>query len=159
MGFPPIEGEFRRYQDTLINMYAEVALFAATDGLIGLGLEAFSAWRLGQVADVARDAAGIAYGRRYATYVGGYKDGKVVVGRSSNPEGCAEDDVARLLGSDADMTKAFGWRKNKITDKIEWTELPVCMRCQSKYQSFQFPRDVKAEPGGPWAEVVPNFVR
>ncbi len=101
-------------------------------------------------AEAARDAAGKALGRDHATYAGGYEDGKVVYGCSSNPIGCTEDDIARQLGSDAQMTKAFGWRRNPATGNVEWTEIPVCTRCQGKYSPSQFPSDVKAVPGGSW---------
>jgi hypothetical protein len=101
-------------------------------------------------ADAARDAAGRQLRRKHATYVAGHKDGKVVVGCSSNPDGCAEDDVARQLGPDAQITKAYGWRRNKDTENLEWTERPVCVKCQAKYRPDQFPEDVKADPEGKW---------
>ncbi|QTD50170.1 RHS repeat-associated core domain-containing protein [Sulfidibacter corallicola] len=101
-------------------------------------------------AEDARDEAGKRLKRKHATYVGGHKNGKVVSGCSRNPAGCAEDDVARQLGSDAKMTKAHGWRRNKTTGELEWAEIPVCKNCQRKYSPGQFPDDVKAEPGGAW---------
>jgi hypothetical protein len=101
-------------------------------------------------ADAARDAAGRQLRRKYGTYVAGHKDGKVVVGCSSNPDGCAEDDVTRQLGPDAQITKAYGWRRNKDTKEVEWTEIPVCVKCQEKYRPDQFPEDVKADPEGKW---------
>ncbi|RUR67693.1 RHS repeat protein [Variovorax guangxiensis] len=88
--------------------------------------------------------------RKHATYVGGTKNGQSVGGCSTNPTGCAEDDIARQLGSDATFTKAFGWRRNRETNELERTEIPVCCRCQLKYNPSQFPSDVKAEPGGAW---------
>ncbi len=150
MGFPNLEGEFRNYQETLINTYTEVLLFAATDGAFGMAARAMQAHRAAKAAEAARDAAGAAGYRNYATYSGGSKDGTVVVGRSRNPQGCAEDDIARQLGSDAQMTKAFGWRRSNKSGEVEWTEIPVCFSCQTKYQPFQFPKDVKAAPGGAW---------
>jgi uncharacterized Zn-binding protein involved in type VI secretion len=99
-----------------------------------------------------RDALGQKMGRKSATYTGGSKDGKVVAGRSGNPTGCAEDDVARQLGNDAQFTNAYGWRRSPETGKLEWTEIPVCKRCQGSYGRDQFPPDVKADPGGPWEQ-------
>jgi RHS repeat-associated protein len=101
-------------------------------------------------AEAARDALGQQLGRKSATYTGGVKDGRVAAGRSANPVGCAEDDVARQLGADAQFTKAMGWRRSPATGQREWVEIPVCTRCQGKYSPDQFPPDVKAEPGGPW---------
>ncbi|WP_418128700.1 RHS repeat-associated core domain-containing protein [Variovorax sp. 375MFSha3.1] len=88
--------------------------------------------------------------RKHATYVGGTKNGQSVGGCSTNPTGCAEDDIARQLGPDATFTKAFGWRRNRETNELERTEIPVCCRCQLKYNPSQFPSDVKADPGGAW---------
>jgi hypothetical protein len=151
MGLPNIEGEFRRYQDALIDIYKEAALLAATDGLIGIGLEALGALRLARAAELARDAAGLQNGRKFATYVGGYKDGEVVVGMSSKVRRmCGEDGVVEQLGQDASFTKAYGWRRDPATGLLEWAEIPVCYSCQAKYKPFQFPSDVKAEPGGAW---------
>lgn len=65
-------------------------------------------------------------GRKHATYVGGTNNGKIAVGCSSNPTGCGEDDVARQLGDDASFTKAYGWRRNRATNELEKTEIPVC---------------------------------
>ncbi len=104
----------------------------------------------GEAAEAARDAAGQQHGRRHATYVGGHKDGQVVAGCSGNPSGCAEDDVARQLGPDANMTKAKGWRRNPATGDVEWTEIPVCKNCQGKYSPSQFPPGTPADPGGAW---------
>ncbi|MEH6462290.1 hypothetical protein, partial [Chitinimonas sp. JJ19] len=103
-------------------------------------------------AEAARDAIADALKRKHATYAGGYKDGKVVSGCSSNPMGCAEDDIARQLGSDAKMTKAVGWRRNPATGKLEKIEIPVCANCQGKYNKNQFPDDVKYDPNGSWSK-------
>jgi RHS repeat-associated protein len=103
-------------------------------------------------AEAARDSTANQLKRKHATYAGGYKDGIVVSGCSSNPMGCAEDDIARQLGADAQMTGAKGWRRNKATGELEYIDIPVCKRCQSKYKKSQFPSDVKFEPGGDWSE-------
>ena len=50
------------------------------------------------------------------------------------------------------MTGAKGWRRNKETGELEYTDIPVCPRCQSKYDKRQFPDDVKFDPGGAWSE-------
>lgn len=98
----------------------------------------------------ARDDLGKAMMRKKAAYSGGTKDGKAVAGCSSNPVGCAEDDVARQLGDDVEFTKTMGWRRTDPDGPLVWEEIPVCKRCQGKYRQSQFPSDVKAEPGGPW---------
>ncbi len=101
-------------------------------------------------AEAARDALMNDRKRKHATYAGGAKNGKSVGGCSTNPTGCAEDDIDRQLGPGASFTKAFGWRRNRETNELERTEIPVCCRCQLKYSPNQFPSDVKAEPGGAW---------
>ncbi|WP_309818325.1 hypothetical protein [Caballeronia sp. LZ034LL] len=101
-------------------------------------------------AEEARDELLRKYGRRSATYTGGHKDGKITSGRSRNPTGCAEDDVARQLGDDANSTKAKGNRRNKETGELEVVEIPVCVRCQDKYGRGQFPEDVAYDSGGTW---------
>jgi hypothetical protein len=101
-------------------------------------------------AEAARDATANSLGRKHATYAGGTKDGRVVAGCSSNPIGCAENDIARQLGSDAQMTGAKGWRRNPETGQVELVNIPVCTKCQGTYGPEQFPPDVQADPGGPW---------
>jgi RHS repeat-associated protein len=101
-------------------------------------------------AEELRDAAANELKRKHAAYAGGYKDGKVVSGCSSNPIGCAEDDIARQLGSDAKMTGAKGWRERKKV--MEYKDIPVCVRCQSKYKQSQFPPGTKFDPGGAWSK-------
>jgi hypothetical protein len=86
---------------------------------------------------------------KHATYTAGYDPGtgRVVVGCSSDPSGCAERDVERQLGRGPKVpifTKAFGWRKGK------WVEIPICVRCQSRYSRKQFPPDVTWDKGGSW---------
>ena len=102
-------------------------------------------------AEEARDAMANERKRKHATYAGGEKDGKTVAGCSGGGK-CAEDDIADQLGSDANMTGAKGWRRNKETGELEYTDIPVCPRCQSKYDKRQFPDDVKFDPGGAWSE-------
>ncbi len=103
-------------------------------------------------AEAARDALAADLKRKHATYAGGHKNGKVTSGCSSNPSGCAEDDIARQLGSDAKMTGAKGWRKNNETGEVELRDIPVCTTCQSKYSIDQFPADIKYQPGGAWSK-------
>ncbi|MEF3075414.1 hypothetical protein V2P20_10275 [Methylobacter sp. Wu1] len=105
-----------------------------------------------RLAEALRDETGQHLKRKHATYAGGHKDGKVVVGCSSNPAGCAENDIARQLGSDANMTGAKGWRRSYETGQLEWTDIPVCTRCQSKYSRGQFPSDIKYDAGGAWSK-------
>ena len=92
----------------------------------------------------ARDLLGKSEGRAHATYAGGYNSDteQVFVGCSSNPVGCAEDDIARQGGNM--FTKAFGWRGG------QWEEIPVCRACQATYSPGQFPPDVSWESGGAW---------
>jgi hypothetical protein len=98
-----------------------------------------------------RDALGKELGRRYAVYTGGAKEGQTAVGHSSKAFGCAENDVARQLGPDAQFTKAYGWRRDPSTGKLAWEEIPVCHSCQGTYSPGQFPPDVQSLPGGPWS--------
>lgn len=105
-------------------------------------------------AEAARDAAGLkANGtrdRKYAAFVAGMKDGRIVIGRAQPGSLIhAEDDaLAQLPG--ATLTKAYGWRSNRKTGEIEWTERPVCHQCQTHLSRDQFVSDVNAEPGGVW---------
>jgi hypothetical protein len=101
-------------------------------------------------ARAARDALGKTLGRKHATYTAGVKDGEIAVGCSKNPFGCAEDDVARQLGSDCRFTEAYGWRRNAETRQLEWREIDICEKCQMKYRPEQFPPDVRAVRGGAW---------
>jgi len=102
-------------------------------------------------AEEVRDARGEELKRKHATYVGGYKDGVVVAGCSSNPMGCAEDDIARQIGPDARMTGAKGWRRNE-KGELEFRDIPVCTNCQGKYDRSQFPRDVTYDEDGEWSK-------
>lgn len=52
--------------------------------------------------------------------------------------GCAEDDIARQLGSDAQMTGAKGYRRNKSTGELEYVDISVCKNCQVKYDKANF---------------------
>ncbi len=129
--------------------YTAIAMSLGTRGVGGRARKSANAAKR---AEAARDALGAAKRRRHGTYTGGYKDGRTAAGCSSNPTGCGEDDVARKLGSDAQFTKSYGWRRNPATGEVEWTEIPVCTRCQGKYDPSQFPDDVKHDPDGPWDE-------
>ncbi len=100
-------------------------------------------------AEMARDALAAAKGRKFATYAGGYLSGKVVSGASSNPSGCAEDDVERQLPG-ANKTGAKGWRRDPTTRELVLTDIEVCLPCQEKYPESQFPPNVPAAPGGAW---------
>ena len=104
----------------------------------------------GPEAAAARDERAKRQRREHAAYSGGEKDGVVVTGASSNPHGCAKDDIARQLGPDANFTKAFGWRRNQDTGLVGYREIGICVRCQEKYSPSQFPLDVKVDPGGAW---------
>ena len=105
-------------------------------------------------AEEARDAAGLKpngkLNRYYGGYVGSTKDGKVVVGRAQPRTSIhAEDDAMRQLPGGL-MTKAYGWRTDKLTGEMRWTELPVCVQCQARYKPEQFVTDINAAPGGAW---------
>ena len=97
-------------------------------------------------ARAARDDLAHEKGRKTATVTGGYTDdGRVVAGASSNPTGCAEDDVARQLGGDPKdihFTEAIRPRTGD--------EVPVCRRCQGRYDRNQFPPGAQYEQGGAW---------
>jgi hypothetical protein len=109
-----------------------------------------------RAAEAARDAATKPDGRpdrkAAATWVGGYKDGQIAVGRSSGHGDDAihaEDDLQMQLPG-AKMTQPSGWRTNRETGQVEWTPIKVCTRCQGRFPPDWFPPDVKYEPGGPW---------
>ena len=102
-------------------------------------------------ANAARDELASKLGRKHATYAAGEKNGKIASGCSGGGK-CAEDVIAEQLGSDAKMTAAKGYRRNKETGELEYRDIPVCVRCQSKYKKEQFPKDVKYDKGGAWDE-------
>jgi RHS repeat-associated protein len=95
----------------------------------------------------ARDAKAGEVGSSKATVTGGYdpKTGRVVAGCNRNPVGCAEDDVARQLGidpKDVRFTEAIRPRTGR--------EVPICVRCQEKYDPSQFPPGTSFDSGGRW---------
>ncbi len=115
---------------------------------------AFQAARL-TAAEAARDALGRELGRSHSAYSAGIdKYGNITTGHSQPAPGgggmCAEDAVAGGTGPGGLFTKAMGWRRNPATGQLEWTEIPVCTRCQGKYSPGQFPPGTKADPGGRW---------
>ena len=82
-----------------------------------------------------------------ATVTGGYDPAtrRVVAGCSSNPVGCAEDDVVRQLGidpSDAGFTEALRPHTG--------AQVPICINRQLKYDPSQFPPGTQWTPGGRW---------
>ncbi|MEU9335748.1 RHS repeat-associated core domain-containing protein [Streptomyces sp. NPDC048290] len=91
-------------------------------------------------------------GRNHSTYTAGFdpdNPDQVFIGCSSNPTGCAERDVERQTGKGPGkvvFTKAFGWRAKR------WVEIPVCVKCQSRYSKKQFPPDVTYDEGGDWSK-------
>ena len=77
---------------------------------------------------------------------GGYgPDGRPVAGCSSNPIGCAEDDVARQLGGDPKDTNFTEAIRPRTGDQV-----PICARCQVAYDQSQFPPETPFDPLGPW---------
>jgi RHS repeat-associated protein len=95
----------------------------------------------------ARDELAAEVGKAKPTVTGGYDPatGRVVAGCSSNPVGCAEDDVVRKLGigeKDARFTEAVRPRTGQ--------EVPICVRCQAKFDPGQFPPGTKFDAGGAW---------
>lgn len=79
---------------------------------------------------------------------GGYdpETGKIYTGCSANPVNCAEVDIERQIGRGTDapvFTKTFGWR----------VEIPVCVNCQARCNSSQFPPDVLSDKDGPWSRT------
>ncbi|MBB5132453.1 RHS repeat-associated protein [Thermocatellispora tengchongensis] len=103
----------------------------------------------GAQARCKRDDLGNALGKKHATYCGGYdSDGNAYAGCSGNPTGCAENDIERQAGRGPGGVRfegAFGWRQG------EWTEIPVCERCQERYDRDQFPPGITFDPGGRWS--------
>ncbi|WP_440101736.1 LamG-like jellyroll fold domain-containing protein [Streptosporangium sp. H16] len=103
----------------------------------------------GALARCERDNLGNALGKKHATYCGGYDpDGNTYAGCSGNPTGCAESDIERQAGKGPGGVRfegAFGWRQG------EWTEIPVCKRCQERYDRDQFPPGITFDSGGKWS--------
>ncbi len=97
-------------------------------------------------ARAARDSKAAEVGRSKATVTGGHgKDGRPVAGCSSNPTGCAEDDVARQIGGDpADITFTEAIRPRT------GEQVPICPRCQETYNQSQFPPGTLYDPAGRW---------
>lgn len=97
-------------------------------------------------ARAARDAKAAEVGRDKATVTAGYgRDGRIVTGCSSNPVGCAEDDVARQIGGnpkEISFTEAVRPRTGR--------EVPICPSCQGKYDQGQFPPGTLFHPEGLW---------
>lgn len=94
-------------------------------------------------------------GKKHATYAGGNdpKPGRVYTGCSSNPSGCAENDIDRPMGRGPQapqFTKRFGWRRD-ASGALGWREIPVCVACQNRYSPHQFPPDVLFDPDGRWS--------
>ncbi len=100
----------------------------------------------------ARDLQGHEDRGKHPAYTGGFdpsNPSRVFVGCSSNPSGCAEQDVERQVGrgpAGVVFTKAFGWRAKK------WVEIPICVRCQARYKRSQFPPDATYDQGGDWSK-------
>jgi hypothetical protein len=103
----------------------------------------------GALARCERDNLGNALGKKHATYCGGYDpDGNAYAGCSGNPTGCAENDIERQAGRGPGGVRfegAFGWRQG------EWTEIPVCKRCQERYDRDQFHPGITFDSGGRWS--------
>jgi hypothetical protein len=74
--------------------------------------------------------------RKYATATGGVnmKTGETAFGLSSNPTGCAEDDVVRRLGGNPDDILFSIAKRPRTGDAID-----ICRRCQTKFRRSQFP--------------------
>lgn len=100
----------------------------------------------GDGAQVARDAKAAEVGRSKATVTGGYgTNGRPVAGCSSNPVGCADDDVARQIGGDP--------KDIKFTEAIRprnGEQVPICPRSQATYDQSQFPPGTLFDPAGRW---------
>lgn len=114
-------------------------------------------WSEGQedpasAARYARDLQGHEDKGKHSAYTAGFDPsdpGRVFIGCSSNPSGCAEQDVERQVGrgpAGVVFTKAFGWRAKK------WVEIPICVRCQGRYKRSQFPPDATYDEGGDWSK-------
>ncbi len=103
----------------------------------------------------ARDALAAEVGSSKATVTAGSDPatGRVAAGCNSNPDGCAEDDVARQLGIDPKKKIIYVEAIRPRTGK----QVPICHRCQEKnLDPSQFPSGTLVKPGGAWdMEVVP----
>ena len=106
-----------------------------------------------QDAVVARDAAGAAAearpGQPPAAFVGIQKDGDIAVGVSQRGGIHAEDSAESQL-SGGQFTKVYGWRGSASNNQRVWTEIPVCVNCQAKFERSRFPSDVLYDADGPW---------
>jgi len=113
---------------------------------VATGVAAKAGDELLDAARAARDAKAAEVGRTKATVTGGYgRDGVPRAGCSSNPVGCAEDDVARQIGGDPkDITFTEAIRP-RTGDQV-----PICSRCQGTYDQSQFPPGTLFDPAGPW---------
>jgi hypothetical protein len=93
--------------------------------------------------------------RRPATFTSATsKDGKVISTHSGNGS-CAEGNCVKEAGGIQNVrgfSKAFGFRRNRQTDMLEYKEIPVCIRCQSKYDQSMFPEGTQFEAGGAWSK-------
>ncbi|WP_437753783.1 RHS repeat domain-containing protein [Sorangium sp. So ce1389] len=102
-------------------------------------------------ARAARDATGrLPDGRpdrSSAAYVGIAHDGEVAVGRSGPGVHAEVAADAKLPGGT--MTEVMGWRRNPATGQLEWTQIPICSQCQTRFPPERFvPGTVRAPTGG-----------
>ncbi len=86
--------------------------------------------------------------KKPGAFIGVFKDGEVSVGISRYK--IHTEDAAQEILPGGKMTRPMGWRKNRITNQLEWREIPTCIRCQGRYPQRLSPFTVKKEPFGPW---------
>jgi len=98
----------------------------------------------------ARDAAGrLSDGRpdrSSAAYVGIIRDGEVAVGRAG--PGIHAEVAADAKPPGATMTEVMGWRRNFTNGQLEWTQIPICSSCQTRFPEDRFVPGTKRANGG-----------
>jgi hypothetical protein len=60
------------------------------------------------------------------------------------------EDVAQAANPGTQMSQPYAWRRNPATGEVEWTQFPVCPRCQENYAQDMFNPGTTFDPSGPW---------
>lgn len=130
----------RREQARVVPWLLDVVARAAPDRFDRAFDRAPRGPRLIGEARAARDAAGLLLNgrpnRSSAAYVGIVRDGEVAVGRSGPGIHAEVAADAQLPGGT--MTEVMGWRRNRVTDQLEWRQIPICTNCQTLFPPERF---------------------